>query len=260
MNDVRSMIAQYIAGEMKVDESALKNRRLPLQKKFKFEDTWITLNRKLGEALIIGSALKKKKNKSTKPSQLVCKRRNAVAVVDLSNRLMTNGLTWPSRNDWVIGVDRKIRYGPAIQPLRRISSPEWICKENCVKKKTALERSAKSRSTEVGKSSTVDLSTNKIVFGSTRITETGSDRNDESQFKSRSVNKLSKAHSQEKTKPKSEIEDIPNKGRDDTKLNHSHFGKFESPSVNHHHHFVNHHHQETSNRKYFIVTDKKADF
>ena len=53
---------------------------------------------------------------------------------------MTNGCTWPARNDWLIGADKKVRYAPALKRLRRLKSTEWFGKsyENRSKKSCHL--------------------------------------------------------------------------------------------------------------------------
>lgn len=131
MDEVRSKIAQYIAGEVKLDELIDNNRlSLPLQKKFKFDDTWITMNRKIGEAVIDANvnsvtSMNRIMKKPWKPSEIQQKRRNAVTVQDTDKRQMTNGCIWPLMEDWIVTADNKIRYAPMLQPLRKIENIEW---------------------------------------------------------------------------------------------------------------------------------------
>lgn len=136
MEEIRSKIARYIAGEIKLDQMIDHSRlSVPVQKRFKFEDTWITMNRKIGEAVTgigigIGTGMDSSSQhehgkRSQQPQTARLKRRKAVAIVDPQTRLMTNGRTWPCRDDWVIGSDNKIRYAARLQPLRRLDSAEW---------------------------------------------------------------------------------------------------------------------------------------
>lgn len=130
MDEIRSKVARYIAGEIQVGEMVDNSRlSVPTQKRFKFEDTWITMNRMIGEAVTRMNSLSEKRtpqlHSQPPPITVKSKRRNAVAVVDPQTRLMTNGCKWPSREDWVIGSDNKIRYASRLQPLRRLESAEW---------------------------------------------------------------------------------------------------------------------------------------
>lgn len=132
---MRSKIAQYIAGEVKLEELIDRHRiSVPVQKRFMFDDTWITMNREIGEAVIssaggggAGGSLEPPPAapKRWRPSAIQERRRNAVAVTDARLRLMTNGGRWPDEEDWVVSADRKIRYGPMLRPLRPLGRDEW---------------------------------------------------------------------------------------------------------------------------------------
>ena len=107
-----------------------------LRKKFKFGDTWITLNRAVGEALLLDSSEKRlaRCDEQVKPSSR--NRRNAVTVVDTSTRLMTNGQKWPTRDDWLIGPDNTIHYAPGLKKLR---TSEWFGTHIVSKPSNSLE-------------------------------------------------------------------------------------------------------------------------
>lgn len=142
MDEVRSKIAQYIAGEVKLDELIDSHRiSAPFQKRFIFDDTWVTMNRKIGEA-VIGSSDNSGASdtaKKWKPSAIQERRRNAVTVTDLENRLMTNGKQWPKMEDWVVSADNKIRYAPMLQPLRQLAKDEWVLEELAAPDEAAAE-------------------------------------------------------------------------------------------------------------------------
>lgn len=209
-----------------------------------FEDTWITLNRKVGEALILSNQ-KRTDKPLTKPSRVVRNRRNAVTVIDLENRLMTNGRTWPRRDDWMIGVDKKIRYAPAIHTLRKINSMEWnFGRAACPKKdQPATQQTSTTtfhRKTVAGKPTNVSLLANKMIVG-----------NPNCKWSSAPTPEKAKQPVVEAQSPKeaedpdadaeNEIQSIPDESRDD-ELIHAHSEVTES------HFDENYHHNETSSR------------
>lgn len=147
MDEVRSKIAQYIAGEVKLDQLIDSNRiSLPVQKRFMFDDTWVTMNRKIGEAVIssTGNSGVTEHSKKWKPTAIQERRRNAVTVTDPESRLMTNGKHWPRMEDWVVSADNKIRYAPLLQPLRQLGQDEWTLEELAAPTKVTVEALAAS--------------------------------------------------------------------------------------------------------------------
>lgn len=138
---VQSKIAQYIAGEVKLNDLMNHNRlSVPVQKRFRFEDTWITMNRTIGEAVLqskpselisVGQAAVSRRtswDKSKKATEIQQKRRNAIAVINQATREMTNGHSWPKMEDWLICPDHKIRYSQFIVPFRKPNESEWLQK------------------------------------------------------------------------------------------------------------------------------------
>jgi len=123
------MLLTENTANMRLNEPLPPSRRLALQKKYKFGDTWIMLSRELGEALMLSSMENNWKRSTVRTqtsSRIARKRRKAVTVVNLSTRLMTNGQRWPTENDWQIGPDKLIRYVPASKPVEKLKSAQKI--------------------------------------------------------------------------------------------------------------------------------------
>lgn len=143
MDEVRSKIAQYIAGEVKLDELIDSHRiSVPVQKRFMFEDTWVTMNRKIAEAVISTTDNSNASDRKWKPTAIQERRRNAVTVTDPKSRLMTNGKQWPRMEDWVVSADCKIRYAPLLQPLRQLGQEEWALPELAASTEATVEAPA----------------------------------------------------------------------------------------------------------------------
>lgn len=103
---------------------------LPFQKRYKYDGAWITMNRKIGEAIVNQLATPRpSRKKSWKPTGVQKRRRNAIAVVDSERRLMSNGLKWPEIDDYVMSFDNRIRYVPLLEPLRKIKKHEWTLQD-----------------------------------------------------------------------------------------------------------------------------------